>query len=67
MSRTRGHGRKGSRGYPVCRGCTACSWYPKRFQREGRRDLHKLKREIAAEDGVPLLQYRMHAAGKDES
>ena len=34
MSRTRGHRR---RGYPVCSGCTACSWFPKRLQREGKR------------------------------
>ena len=54
MSRTRGHGRPGSRGYPVCRGCSACSWWPRRMQRAGKRTGRVVARELIDEVGVVL-------------
>lgn len=45
MSRSRRQ--RGRRGYPVCEGCTACSWFPKRLQREGKRTDKVLAQEAA--------------------
>jgi len=47
MSRSRHQ--RGRRGYPVCEGCTACSWFPKRLQREGRRT-RKVEQKEEADD-----------------
>jgi hypothetical protein len=53
MSRSR-HERGRPRGYPVCRGCPRCSWFPKRLQDSGKRTDRVLRVEEADELAVTL-------------
>lgn len=40
-----------------CPGCSACSWYPKRLSRAGRRDAKRQQAEITNESDLGLLHY----------